>query len=166
MGALARKQVGGEAVDVQVALQSRKKIAEWCRRNRHHRPMREQWEQLREKVRGHYGYYGIIGNSRALARFLYEVERCWHKWLNRRSQRGNLSWARMRLLLKRYPLQCRAFVSPRAAKPCHEEPDASITHVRICGGARALQRSAPTRPPNERRRVLGRGRGIKGWLQE
>jgi len=47
------------------------KIAEWCRRNRH-RPIREQWEQLREKVRGHDGYYGIIGNSRALARFLYE----------------------------------------------------------------------------------------------
>jgi group II intron reverse transcriptase/maturase len=92
-----------------------KKVAEWCRRSRH-RPMREQWEQLREKVRGHWGYYGIIGNSRALARFLYEVERCWHKWLNRRSQRGNLSWERMRLLLKRYPLR-----SPRLRVPTRSE---------------------------------------------
>jgi RNA-directed DNA polymerase len=80
-----------------------RKIAEWCRRNRH-RPIREQWHELRQKVRGHFGYYGVIGNFRALARFLHEAKRRWHKWLNRRSQKRNLSWDKMLKLLRRYPL--------------------------------------------------------------
>jgi RNA-directed DNA polymerase len=92
-----------------------KKVAEWCRRNRH-RPIREQWKELRGKVCGHYGYYGIIGNSRALTRFLYEVRRCWHKWLNRRSQRRNLSWVQMALLLKRYPLPPPGLCTPARSK--------------------------------------------------
>jgi RNA-directed DNA polymerase len=80
-----------------------KTVAEWCRRNRH-RPLREQWQHLQWKVRGHYGYYGIHGNFRALANFLYEVRRWWHKWLNRRSQRRNMNWTRMLSLLERFPL--------------------------------------------------------------
>lgn len=33
------------------------------------------------KVRGHYNYFGITGNSRALGRFWHEVKRVWKKWL-------------------------------------------------------------------------------------
>ena len=80
-----------------------KKVAQWCRRNRH-RPVEEQWRQLTQKMRGHYGYYGIIGNSQALKRFWFAVRRQWHKWLNRRSQRRNMRWHRMVMLLERFPL--------------------------------------------------------------
>jgi hypothetical protein len=45
-----------------------------------------QYRELSEKVRGHYAYYGIRGNSRALVRFRHEAQRLWHYWLNRRSR--------------------------------------------------------------------------------
>ena len=44
-------------------------IAQWCREHRH-RPICEQHAKLSQKVRGHYAYYGITGNVRALTRFL------------------------------------------------------------------------------------------------
>lgn len=79
------------------------RVAEWCRKNRH-RPMREQHSTLVAKVRGHYGYFGITGNSRALGRFWHEVKRVWRKWLGRRSQRRQMTWERFALLVGRYPL--------------------------------------------------------------
>jgi RNA-directed DNA polymerase len=80
-----------------------KAVAEWCKRNRH-LPVREQQEALGRKLRGHYGYYGITGNARSLQRFLYQVQRVWRKWLNRRSRGNHLPWEKFYLLLKRYPL--------------------------------------------------------------
>jgi len=79
------------------------RVAEWCRKSRH-LSVREQHKTLVAKVRGHYNYFGITGNSRALGRFLYEVERAWRKWLHRRSNRARMTWARFRLLVSRYPL--------------------------------------------------------------
>ncbi len=80
-----------------------KRVGEWCRAHRH-RPLAEQREHLARKLRGHYAYYGITGNSRMLARFRSEVTRRWHYWLNRRSQRGQWSWERFRQFLARCPL--------------------------------------------------------------
>jgi RNA-directed DNA polymerase len=79
------------------------RVAEWCRRNRH-RTVREQHKMLVAKVRGHYNYFGITGNSRALGRFLHEVQRVWRKWLDRRSGRKQMTWERFALLVGRYPL--------------------------------------------------------------
>jgi len=79
------------------------RVAEWCRRNRH-RSVREQHKALVAKVRGHYGYFGITGNSRALGCFWHEVKRVWKKWLGRRSGRKRLTWERFALLVGRYPL--------------------------------------------------------------
>ena len=80
-----------------------KRVGDWCRAHRH-RPLTEQREHLARKLRGHYAYYGITGNSRMLARFRSEVTRRWHYWLNRRSQRGQWSWERFRQFLGRCPL--------------------------------------------------------------
>jgi RNA-directed DNA polymerase len=79
------------------------RVAEWCRKARH-LPVREQHKTLVAKVRGHYNYFGITGNSRALGRFLHEVKRAWRKWLDRRSNRARMTWQRFRLLVGRYPL--------------------------------------------------------------
>lgn len=79
------------------------RVAEWCRKARH-LPVREQHKTLVAKVRGHYNYFGITGNSRALGRFLHEVKRAWRKWLHRRSNRARMTWERFRLLVSRYPL--------------------------------------------------------------
>jgi hypothetical protein len=55
-------------------------------------------------LRGHYSYYGLIGNYAALGRFLHEVKRIWHKWLARRSQRANARWDHFQRILQRFPL--------------------------------------------------------------
>jgi group II intron reverse transcriptase/maturase len=79
------------------------RIKAWCRTHRH-RPVREQWETLSAKLRGHYGYYGITGNFRSLGRFRNEVCKLWRKWLSRRSQKSWIDWPAFTRLLMRYPL--------------------------------------------------------------
>lgn len=76
--------------------------AEWCHRNRN-RLFREQHVTLSQKLRGHYGYFGITGNSAQLHRFLFGVKVIWHKWLARRSAKG-MSWKRFNQLLELKPL--------------------------------------------------------------
>jgi RNA-directed DNA polymerase len=80
-----------------------KRISEWCRTNRHQAVV-QQHKELSQKVRGHYGYYGITGNMRGLMRYAHEVERVWRRWLDRRSSKSKMTWDRFRLLLRRYPL--------------------------------------------------------------
>jgi len=77
------------------------KINQWCRENRHE-PIREQWENLCKKVRGHYSYYGIMGNRQSLGRFLNQVERSWQRWLNRRNNRRDGKWEKFHIFLKHY----------------------------------------------------------------
>jgi hypothetical protein len=79
-------------------------MRQWCRQNLH-RSLREQSQELSQKLRGHYGYYGITGNMRSLRQFLWEVKGIWKKWLNRRSRTQSMDWARFHELLdKHYPL--------------------------------------------------------------
>lgn len=80
-----------------------KRVAEWCRLHRH-RAVDEQHRALIRKLKGHYNYFGITGNSRALGRFLHEVRRAWRRWLDRRSNKARMKWDRFALLLRRYPL--------------------------------------------------------------
>jgi RNA-directed DNA polymerase len=80
-----------------------RQLNQWCRGNRHV-PLATQHAQLLSKLRGHYGYYGITGNSRTLASTHFWVKRIWRKWLNRRSRDGRLTWERFNLRLGRYPL--------------------------------------------------------------
>lgn len=75
----------------------------WCRRHRH-LPVEIQAKTLGAKLRGHYNHFGIIGNSRALGRFLQVVRRIWFTWLNRRSQKRHMTWGRFEALLERYPI--------------------------------------------------------------
>jgi RNA-directed DNA polymerase len=79
------------------------RIREWCRRFRHG-PMRWQHRMLSMKLRGHYNYYRVTGNGRALSAFWYEVQRVWFKWLERRSNAKRFSWAYKRRLAERFPL--------------------------------------------------------------
>ena len=79
------------------------RIADWCRQHRHE-PVAAQHLDLCRKLQGHYAYFGITGNARALSRFLHEVERVWRYWLNRRSARAKMVWERFRRLLQHYPL--------------------------------------------------------------
>jgi RNA-directed DNA polymerase len=80
-----------------------KRIRAWCKQNMH-RAVREQWAALSQKLRGHFGYYGVEGNSRAIGLFAFKVYSVWRWYLNRRSQRARMTWERMKQLSSRYPL--------------------------------------------------------------
>ena len=88
-----------------------KRIADWCRQYRHE-PVREQWTALKRKLLGHFGYYAVIGNLRALSNFRHQVCGVWRKWLDRRSQRARMSRETMNRLLQRYPLPQPHIFSP------------------------------------------------------
>jgi group II intron reverse transcriptase/maturase len=80
-----------------------KRVAMWIKQHRHDN-IRAQWQGLSQKLRGHYEYYGMTFNSKALECYWEATKRIWHKWLNRRSQRKAMPWDRMQKLLERYPL--------------------------------------------------------------
>jgi len=79
------------------------RVSQWCRKHRHER-LRTQHQGLARRIRGHYGYYGITGNSRMLAKFWHTTERVWQRWLSRRSQRATIKWERFKQLLRVFPL--------------------------------------------------------------
>ena len=64
---------------------SLKELNQWCRLNRH-RKMSEQIKAMKEKLRGHYAYYGIRGNYKSLANFRFRALFVWYRWLCRRTR--------------------------------------------------------------------------------
>jgi hypothetical protein len=47
---------------------------------------------LRRHLQGHIQYYGVSGNGRSVASYIYCATHYLYKWLNRRSQRCSLNW--------------------------------------------------------------------------
>ena len=82
---------------------SLKAVTGWCREHRH-LPVKEQWNGLTAKLRGHFAYYGIPGNSRCLQNFRYHARCAWRRWLGRRSTKARLTWERFGELERRFPL--------------------------------------------------------------
>ena len=80
-----------------------KGIWQWCRTHRH-MPVSVQHKILLRKVLGHYAYYGVTGNFRALKSFYHQVKRAWRYWLNRRSNSTRITWEKFELLLQHYPM--------------------------------------------------------------
>jgi len=78
-------------------------VSEWCRRNLH-QPVAEQHRTLCQKLRGHFAYYGITGNSWSLSSYREAVTEAWRKWLSRRNRDHPMTWNLFRRLLERYPL--------------------------------------------------------------
>ena len=71
-------------------------------RRRMHLPISEQGAWLRSVLTGHLNYYGVPGNSEALAAFRFQLVRDWWAALTRRSQRSRLSWTRMSAIVARW----------------------------------------------------------------
>jgi len=69
-----------------------------------HLPIREQAAHLNQVLRGHYAYYGIAGNIRALQRVHRAVERYWRKMLSSRSWKGEVRWTAFHRVKERFPL--------------------------------------------------------------
>jgi group II intron reverse transcriptase/maturase len=73
-------------------------------RRMRHLPVKEQVINLNRVLRGHYAYYGVAGNFRALQRVYRAVERCWQRMLGSRSRAGRITWEVFNRIRQRFPL--------------------------------------------------------------
>ena len=83
-------------------------------RKRWHVPVPEQYAWLCRVLRGHYDYYGVIFNARALRQFYRLVLRIWLKAMKRRDRKNTVSWQQFKRLLVIYPLP-----KPNIHQPWH-----------------------------------------------
>jgi RNA-directed DNA polymerase len=90
-------------------------------KRRLHDPLPKQAEWLKSVLRGHYQYYGVPMNSRALVTFRYRVVALWKRALERRSQKGRITWKRMERLARQW------LPNPRV---CHPYPSLQRLIVR------------------------------------
>ena len=71
-------------------------------RRRMHRSIADQGKWLRSVVGGHFRYYGVPNNQKALGSFHYQVADIWYRTLKRRSQKSRLLWPRMKKIRDRW----------------------------------------------------------------
>lgn len=79
-------------------------ISDWVRRARDKAPMLELWQVLRQKLRGHVLYFGVSDNARAVSCFITRAIQIFFKWMNRRSQRRSMTWAKFTRFRLLYPM--------------------------------------------------------------
>jgi group II intron reverse transcriptase/maturase len=109
-----------------VRLKSRtKRVRSKCKQVKHelrrrlHDPLPQVGAWLQQVLRGHYQYYGVPGNTRAMSNFRYQVLRLWHRSLQRRSHKARVLWPRMALLARRwlpYPAVIHPYPAARFAR--------------------------------------------------
>jgi RNA-directed DNA polymerase len=107
-------------------------------RERTHEPVADQHRWLTSVLTGHYRYYGVPGNARALSSFRYRVREYWHR-RQRRSQRARWTAERRARFEQRFPLP-----PPRLYHPFPTErffsadrrwkPGAGKPHAGFCPG--------------------------------
>lgn len=105
---------------------------------RMHEPVTAQGAFLRRVVMGYYAYHAVPNNGAAICSFRHRIMELWRATLQRRSQKGYMSWAciwryadrwlpRARIL---HPWPDERF----AVKHPRREPSAGIPLARICAG--------------------------------
>jgi RNA-directed DNA polymerase len=82
-------------------------------RRRKHDPVIEQYRWLRAVLRGHAQYYGVPGNSSAMASFRHQVRNEWHRQLQRRSQRAKWTKEKRQRFDECFPLPALCISHPR-----------------------------------------------------
>jgi hypothetical protein len=134
------------------------RLQEQMRRMRH-LPIRQQTDCLNPMLRGHYAYYGIAGNIRALQRVHRAVERYWRKMLSSRSWQGQIWWKLFQQILRSgfhccdqscISLTRSCKLSPRCEATSDERSVGNL-HPTFCGSRGAGDRP---RPPGGRSVLL------------
>src|SRR6201993_830814 len=104
-------------------------------RRRMHWPIPEQGKWLRQIVTGHFGYFAVPTNSRALSAFRFYLTHLWRRTLRRRSQRSGLTWDRITQLTDHWLPKTRTLHPwPQlrfALKHPRQGPEAPIRLVRV-----------------------------------
>ncbi len=81
-----------------------REMNDWLKDIRNQFKTKEWWKVLEAKLRGHYQYYGVSENSIGIIKFYKLTLRMVKKWLNRRSQKRKMNWAKFTEYLNHYPL--------------------------------------------------------------
>jgi len=76
----------------------------WVKDNRSAMRLAELWEKAKEKLQGHYSYFGLWTNYPKLWHFYSEAVESLFKWLNRRSQKRSYTWEAFQRRLEHLPL--------------------------------------------------------------
>jgi len=82
---------------------TKKALWQWCK-NIRHAPIKEQWQILCAKLRGHYNYYALRCNYELMEGVRWFAQTAWRYWLKRRSSKDRMTWEKFNQLLERYPL--------------------------------------------------------------
>ncbi|NIS61581.1 MAG: group II intron reverse transcriptase/maturase [Proteobacteria bacterium] len=83
---------------------SAQSLCSLMREIRHH-CLKDQSEKINQVLRGHYAYYGVGGNIKALFKIYRFTERYWHRMLCSRSRKSYITWERFQILKQVFPLQ-------------------------------------------------------------
>lgn len=73
-----------------------KAMNEWLKKIRNAVELKEWWKILKQKLMGHYQYYGMSGNMSGLRKYYSQTVKLVFKWINRRSQKKSMNWERFR----------------------------------------------------------------------
>jgi len=82
---------------------TKKSLWRWGRTNRH-APLKDQYQRLCLKLRGHVLYDGLRRNFRMLEGMARYAEKAWRYWLSRRSSTSGIGWEQFQKLLRVSPL--------------------------------------------------------------
>lgn len=77
-----------------------KAMNDWLRRYRNAFSLEDMLPAIRSRMNGHFNYFGINGNMRAMRVYYHQTRRIIYKWINRRSQKKSMSWEQFQRALK------------------------------------------------------------------
>lgn len=81
-----------------------KEMNTYLKKTRSRMKIKDIWQVLESKLRGHYNYYGVSSNSYEIQNFYYKTVLLTYKWMNRRSQKRSFNWDSFNKYLNKYPL--------------------------------------------------------------
>jgi len=79
-----------------------KAMNQWLKSIRNAVELKEWWKTLKQKLTGHYRYYGMSGNMKELRVYYSRTASLAYKWMNRRSQKKSMNWERYRLFINEW----------------------------------------------------------------
>lgn len=67
-----------------------------------HNPVNEVGKWLKTVIEGHFRYFGVSGNCKAMGQYRFSLVKRWRFVLSRRSEKGYMTWEAMRPLIDRW----------------------------------------------------------------
>ena len=77
-------------------------ILSWIKKDRSRLGTGALLTKLKQKLQGHWNYYGVSGNYEMLSKFHRQAIRMIFKWLNRRTQKKSCNWAGFKEMLTHF----------------------------------------------------------------